>query len=80
VYQPTFINRSIIFSQSSTGELIGSRNLVNIFVKSKNRGNFAALMNAQLFDKDTQKRSNVCGRSKDHTGKEKDKLDPTIIG
>ena len=29
--------------------------MVNIFTKSKNRGNFAALLNVELFDKDTRK-------------------------
>ena len=53
--------------------------MVNIFTKSKNRGNFAALLNVELFDKDTRKRSNVRGRGKDQSGREKDKLDPTKI-
>ena len=59
--------------------MVGSRKLVNLFTKSKNRGNFAALLNAELFDKEVRKRSNVHGRNKDSTGREKDQLDPVII-
>ena len=43
-------------------------------MKSKNRGNFAALLNVELFDKETRKKSNVRGQ-----GKEKLAIDPEII-
>ena len=51
---------------------MASRRVVSLFTKSKNRGNFSALLNVELFDKETRKRSNVCGRGKE-------KLDPEII-
>ena len=53
-------------------QLLGSRKVVSLFTKSKNRGNFAALLNVDLFDKETRKTSNVRGRGKE-------KLDPDII-
>ena len=53
-------------------ELLGSRKVVSLFTKSKNRGNFVALLNVELFDKETRKTSNVRGRGKE-------KLDPNII-
>jgi len=56
------------------------RKLVSLYTKSKNRGNFGALLNAELFDKETRKRSNVRGKNKDGNGKEKDQLDPIVTG
>jgi len=53
------------------------RKLVSLYTKSKNRGNFGALLNAELFDKETRKRSNVRGKNKDGNGKEKD---PVVAG
>ena len=46
---------------------------MSLFTKSKNLGNFAALLNVELFDKETRK-SNVRGQ-----GKEKLAIDPEII-
>lgn len=53
-------------------ELLGSRKVISLYTKSKNRGNLAALLNVELFDKETRKTSNVRGRGKE-------KLDPDII-
>ena len=53
-------------------EQLGSRKIISLYTKSKNRGNFAALLNGELFDKETRKTSNVRGRGKE-------KLDPDII-
>ena len=36
-----------------------------LFMKSRNRGNLAALLNAELFDKEIRKKSNVRGRGKE---------------
>ena len=56
----------------SDHELMGSRKVVSLFIKSRNRGNFAALMTAELFDKETRRISNVRGWGKE-------KLDPDIM-
>ena len=53
-------------------ELLPSRKVVGLFTKSRNRGNLAALLNADLFNKEVQSTSNVRGRGKE-------KLDPGII-
>ena len=53
-------------------ELIPQSDLVPLYTKSKNRGNFAALMVVRLFDKETRLKSNVRGRGKE-------KLDPDIM-
>ena len=46
--------------------------MVNLFTKSRNRGNFAALLVCELFDKETRKKSNVRGHGKEQ-------MDPEII-
>ena len=56
----------------SDHELMGSRKVVSLFTKSRNRGNFAALMTAELFDKETRRISNVRGWGKE-------KLNPDIM-
>ena len=53
-------------------ELLPQEVLVPLFVKSKNRGNLAAILTASLFDEETLMKSNVRGRRKE-------KLDPEII-
>ena len=45
---------------------LGSRKVVSLFTKSKDRGNFAALLNVELSDKETRRKSNVCGRGKEN--------------
>ena len=52
--------------------MLTSRKVVGMFMKSRNWGNFAALLNAELFDKEIQNKFNVRGRGKNM-------LDPTII-
>jgi len=56
----------------SIDESIPQSELVSLFTKSKNRGNFAATLVAHLFDKETRLKSNVRGRGKE-------KLDPEIM-
>ena len=46
--------------------------LVRLFIKSKNRGNFAAILTCNLFDEAILAKSNVQGRHKEM-------LDPEII-
>lgn len=53
-------------------ELLSSSEITPIYVKSRNRRNFAALLVQKLFDIPTRMRSNVAGRGKE-------KLDPEII-
>ena len=53
-------------------ELLPSRKVVGSYMKSRNRGNLAALLNAELFDKEVRRKSNVRGRGKE-------KLDTGII-
>ena len=53
-------------------ELLTSAELTPIYVKSRNRRNFAALLVQRLFDVPTRMRSNVAGRGKE-------KLDPEIM-
>ena len=55
-----------------TEELLPQEVLISLFRKSKNRGNFAAILTANLFDEDTRMNSNVWGRGKE-------KLDPEIM-
>ena len=55
-----------------TTELLPQEVLVSLFRKSKNRGNFAAILTCNLFDEETRLKSNVRGRGKE-------KLDPDII-
>ena len=55
-----------------TEELLPQEVLVPLFVKSKNRGNFAAILTCNLFDKAILVKSNVRGRRKEM-------LDPEII-
>ena len=53
-------------------ELLSSTEITPIYVKSRNRYNFAALLVERLFDVPTRLRSNVTGRGKE-------RLDPNII-
>ena len=53
-------------------ELLTSAELTPIYVKSRNRRNFAALLVQRLFDVPTRMKSNVAGRGKE-------KLDPEIM-
>lgn len=53
-------------------EFLSSSELTPIYVKSRNRRNFAALLVVRLFDIPTRMRSNVAGRGKE-------KLDPEIM-
>ena len=46
--------------------------LTSLFRKSKNRGNFTAILTANLFDEDTHMHSNVWGHGKE-------KLDPEMM-
>ena len=57
---------------SYTRELLSSSEITPIYVKSKNRNNFAALLVESLFDVPTRPKSNVTGRGKEH-------LDPEIM-
>ena len=52
-------------------ELLSSSEITPVYVKSRNRRNFAALLVQKLFDIPTHMRSNVAGRGKE-------KLDPEI--
>ena len=56
----------------TTGELLPQEVVVSLFRKSKNRGNFAAILSCNLFDEETRLKSNVRGRGKE-------KLDAEII-
>ena len=53
-------------------ELLSSSEITPIYVKSKNRNNFAALLVECLFDVPTRPKSNV-------TGRWKERLDPEIM-
>ena len=53
-------------------ELISPEDMVDHFTKAKNRHHFAAILVAEIVDKNTRMKSNVCGRGKE-------KLDPTLI-
>ena len=53
-------------------ELLSSSEITPIYVKSKNRNNFAALLVERLFDVQTRLKSNVAGRGKE-------RLDPEIM-
>ena len=53
-------------------ELLSSSEITPIYVKSKNRNNFAALLVECLFDVPTRPKSNVTGRGKE-------RLDPEIM-
>ena len=55
-------------------QFLGSRKVVSLFTKSKNRGNFAALLNVELFNKETRMKSNVRGRGKERLDPEKIKF------
>ena len=57
----------------NSDELISPSDMMNHFTTAKRRHQFAALLVAELIDKETRMRSNVRGKA----GKEK--LDPTII-
>lgn len=57
---------------SYTKGLLPSSQLTSIFLKSKTRRNFAALLVKRLFDVETRLKSNVSGRGKEQ-------LDPEII-
>ena len=62
------VNTSMPYSK----ELLSSGDITQIFTKSRNRHNFAALLVKRLFDVPTRIRSNVSGRGKE-------KLDPKIM-
>ena len=53
-------------------ELLSSAEITPIYVKARNRYNFAALLVEKLFDVPTRLRSNVAGRGKE-------RLDPNIM-
>lgn len=53
-------------------ELVPQEVLLSLFRKSKNRGNFAAALTANLFNEENRMRSNVRGHGKE-------KLDPEIM-
>lgn len=53
-------------------ELLSSAEITPIYVKSRNRNNFAALLVERLFDVPTRLKSNVAGRGKE-------RLDPEIM-
>ena len=55
-----------------TAELLTTAEITPIYVKSRNRGNFAALLVEKLFDVPTRLRSNVNGRGKEQ-------LDPEVM-
>lgn len=55
-----------------TQNLLTSAEITPIYLKSRNRRNFAALLVERLFDVETRLKSNVSGRGKE-------KLDPEII-
>ena len=55
-----------------TKELLSVSEIMPIYIKSKNRSNFAALLVERLFDAPTRLKSNVTGRGKEH-------LDPQIM-
>ena len=57
---------------SYTRELLSSSEITPIYVKSRNRNNFAALLVERLFDVPTRLKSNVAGRGKE-------RLDPEIM-
>ena len=57
---------------SYTRELLSSAEITPIYVKSRNRNNFAALLVERLFDVPTRLKSNVAGRGKE-------RLDPGIM-
>ena len=59
-------------SQSCSGDLLTPAEITPIFVKSRNRRNFAALLSERLFDVSTRMKSNV-------RGWRKEQLDPEII-
>ena len=59
-------------SNGSIDELLSSAEITPIYVKSRNRRNFAALLVERLFDVETRLKSNVSGRGKE-------KLDPVIM-
>ena len=54
-------------------ELLSSAEITPIYVKSRNRNNFAALLVERLFDVQTRLKSNVAGRGKE-------RLDPEVMG
>ena len=53
-------------------ELLSSAEITPIYVKSRNRNNFAALLVERLFDVQTRLKSNVAGRGKE-------RLDPEVM-
>ena len=55
-----------------TRELLTSAEIIPIYIKSRNRHSFAALLVERLFDVETKLRCNVSGRGKE-------KLDAEII-
>ena len=57
---------------SNVVEYLSQSEILPIYTKSKNRGNFAALLVKQLVNKGTRVKSNVCG-------KRTEMLDPTIL-
>lgn len=57
---------------TSSQDLLTQAEITPIYVKSRNRRNFAALLVERLFDVETRLKSNVSGR-------QKEKLDPEII-
>ena len=57
---------------SAPVELLSPAEITPIYVKSRNRRNFSALLVEKLFDVPTRLRSNVSGRGKE-------KLDPEVI-
>ena len=65
VYESEINASQITYSK----ELLTSAELIPIYVTSRNRRNFAALLMQRLFDVPTCMRSNVAGRGKE-------KLDP----
>ena len=57
---------------SYTRELLSFSEITPIYVKSKNRNNFAALLVEYFFDVPTRPKSNITGRGKEH-------LDPEMM-
>ena len=66
------VKRIEVTVEANDDAVMPQSDVVNAFTKEKGRGHFAALLVEKLFDEETRVKSNVRGR-------EKEKLDPTII-
>ena len=66
------IGSEVNVETSNAVEYLSHSEILSIFTKSKNRGNFAALLVEQLVDEGTRIKSNVRGKCKEM-------LDPTIL-